>query len=128
MIRRPPRSTLFPYTTLFRSCAIASFQSRRLSNHAPMYVSMARLSVRRGRRSFLVRPKRRRLKDLARKHRRGLPRCSRTLVEDNEQAEPAPVSALCCRHLLESAREPSGTEFPIPIVARETMFESSTPS
>src|SRR5438093_10252851 len=24
MIRRPPRSTLFPYTTLFRSCALAS--------------------------------------------------------------------------------------------------------
>src|SRR3712207_7672584 len=24
MIRRPPRSTLFPYTTLFRSCATAS--------------------------------------------------------------------------------------------------------
>src|SRR5438105_4228857 len=24
MIRRPPRSTLFPYTTLFRSCAFAS--------------------------------------------------------------------------------------------------------
>src|SRR3712207_8038422 len=23
MIRRPPRSTLFPYTTLFRSCAFA---------------------------------------------------------------------------------------------------------
>src|SRR3712207_8941099 len=23
MIRRPPRSTLFPYTTLFRSCKIA---------------------------------------------------------------------------------------------------------
>src|SRR3712207_8421697 len=23
MIRRPPRSTLFPYTTLFRSCVIA---------------------------------------------------------------------------------------------------------
>src|SRR3712207_6912181 len=23
MIRRPPRSTLFPYTTLFRSCALA---------------------------------------------------------------------------------------------------------
>src|SRR2546430_13657816 len=23
MIRRPPRSTLFPYTTLFRSCAAA---------------------------------------------------------------------------------------------------------
>src|SRR5256885_3266901 len=25
MIRRPPRSTLFPYTTLFRSCSHASF-------------------------------------------------------------------------------------------------------
>src|SRR5260370_28082136 len=25
MIRRPPRSTLFPYTTLFRSTAVASF-------------------------------------------------------------------------------------------------------
>src|SRR2546427_4693562 len=24
MIRRPPRSTLFPYTTLFRSCATAA--------------------------------------------------------------------------------------------------------
>src|SRR5438552_12173266 len=25
MLRRPPRSTLFPYTTLFRSCSPASF-------------------------------------------------------------------------------------------------------
>src|SRR5215467_15308231 len=25
MIRRPPRSTLFPYTTLFRSCGVPSF-------------------------------------------------------------------------------------------------------
>src|SRR5258708_16429595 len=29
MIRRPPRSTLFPYTTLFRSCVLASFHIRR---------------------------------------------------------------------------------------------------
>src|SRR3712207_7447680 len=29
MIRRPPRSTLFPYTTLFRSCV----QSQLFSNH-----------------------------------------------------------------------------------------------
>src|SRR5258706_12042757 len=28
MIRRPPRSTLFPYTTLFRSQALATNQSR----------------------------------------------------------------------------------------------------
>src|SRR5207244_4783780 len=28
MIRRPPRSTLFPYTTLFRSCSWATVISR----------------------------------------------------------------------------------------------------
>src|SRR5256885_9293966 len=30
MIRRPPRSTLFPYTTLFRSHAVALVHERRL--------------------------------------------------------------------------------------------------
>src|SRR2546430_12428528 len=39
MIRRPPRSTLFPYTTLFRSSPAASGQaskrlSRRLSSNS----------------------------------------------------------------------------------------------
>src|SRR3712207_8392249 len=29
MIRRPPRSTLFPYTTLFRSAGIATTKSAR---------------------------------------------------------------------------------------------------
>src|SRR5690242_20803580 len=29
MLRRPPRSTLFPYTTLFRSLAIAQQRRRR---------------------------------------------------------------------------------------------------
>src|SRR3712207_7647356 len=33
MIRRPPRSTLFPYTTLFRSNADGTNQTR-LTNHA----------------------------------------------------------------------------------------------
>src|SRR3989442_9840124 len=42
MIRRPPRSTLFPYTTLFRSCldAAASCDPRRglagLGGHPPL--------------------------------------------------------------------------------------------
>src|SRR5687768_17870084 len=31
MIRRPPRSTLFPYTTLFRSAQSSSMLSRRSS-------------------------------------------------------------------------------------------------
>src|SRR5688572_31107042 len=34
MIRRPPRSTLFPYTTLFRSCARGSRRSRRAPSPA----------------------------------------------------------------------------------------------
>src|SRR3712207_8635156 len=29
MIRRPPRSTLFPYTTLFRSVGVVRFDARR---------------------------------------------------------------------------------------------------
>src|SRR5260370_28991498 len=34
MIRRPPRSTLFPYTTLFRSCHPAQFYRWTSSHHA----------------------------------------------------------------------------------------------
>src|SRR5256885_12387882 len=34
MIRRPPRSTLFPYTTLFRSCVRS--QGPKQSNHVAL--------------------------------------------------------------------------------------------
>src|SRR2546422_2483693 len=37
MIRRPPRSTLFPYTTLFRSCRWVGCQLRRLKK-APQVI------------------------------------------------------------------------------------------
>src|SRR2546425_1373796 len=33
MIRRPPRSTLFPYTTLFRSAAVCPDQAPSLLEH-----------------------------------------------------------------------------------------------
>src|SRR2546427_7611142 len=36
MIRRPPRSTLFPYTTLFRSWWIRQAMARALANQARM--------------------------------------------------------------------------------------------
>src|SRR5258707_7632804 len=36
MIRRPPRSTLFPYTTLFRSCA----ENHGLAEVSPMVCDM----------------------------------------------------------------------------------------
>src|SRR5438309_8550729 len=39
MIRRPPRSTLFPYTTLFRS----SFGAQRPPAHVPLALVVVRL-------------------------------------------------------------------------------------
>src|SRR5438034_6178005 len=44
MIRRPPRSTLFPYTTLFRSpglCRIRSPRGRPVRSRAPSRASSA---------------------------------------------------------------------------------------
>src|SRR2546429_1979012 len=39
MIRRPPRSTLFPYTTLFRSPPTVSRRSSSPRNVRPIFVS-----------------------------------------------------------------------------------------
>src|SRR3712207_5866520 len=40
MIRRPPRSTLFPYTTLFRSAAIDTYDGPVDTAFAPMSVTL----------------------------------------------------------------------------------------
>src|SRR3712207_926346 len=37
MIRRPPRSTLFPYTTLFRSIGTATLREERDGTHHPLH-------------------------------------------------------------------------------------------
>src|SRR3712207_8133807 len=39
MIRRPPRSTLFPYTTLFRSVSTPDTRPRWATNHRPVTVA-----------------------------------------------------------------------------------------
>src|SRR5256885_16826632 len=40
MIRRPPRSTLFPYTTLFRSSPVAfTVQVSELAGNAPLLIA-----------------------------------------------------------------------------------------
>src|SRR2546430_11296240 len=39
MIRRPPRSTLFPYTTLFRSAAAQREEIERLAREIPILLS-----------------------------------------------------------------------------------------
>src|SRR5256885_9860313 len=40
MIRRPPRSTLFPYTTLFRSMLSAPSQTSTRSRHVAPYIPL----------------------------------------------------------------------------------------
>src|SRR5690349_23923753 len=51
MIRRPPRSTLFPYTTLFRSggCPICCWKTARRmrteSNRAPSWNSRVKMRI-----------------------------------------------------------------------------------
>src|SRR2546430_4879386 len=44
MIRRPPRSTLFPYTTLFRSCT-GSGAKYRLMRESEAYSSQSRSAL-----------------------------------------------------------------------------------
>src|SRR5688572_31059062 len=41
MIRRPPRSTLFPYTTLFRSFLLMEFQTGRQANAPTLITNQA---------------------------------------------------------------------------------------
>src|SRR2546430_3783915 len=45
MIRRPPRSTLFPYTTLFRSRITSGLGQRRIAVLFPERVDLARPAV-----------------------------------------------------------------------------------
>ena len=45
MIRRPPRSTLFPYTTLFRSQGIMTEAIKRVINFAFNTLKLRRLDV-----------------------------------------------------------------------------------
>src|SRR3712207_7537897 len=42
MIRRPPRSTLFPYTTLFRSVVRAVLVVREVTDHLPVLLRRVR--------------------------------------------------------------------------------------
>src|SRR5256885_13039466 len=48
MIRRPPRSTLFPYTTLFRSATDSKTATVVVSNVAPTVLAFAGATILRG--------------------------------------------------------------------------------
>src|SRR3712207_7083670 len=45
MIRRPPRSTLFPYTTLFRSCDFGAVNAARGDGRLLPYVLQATVAA-----------------------------------------------------------------------------------
>src|SRR3712207_7590894 len=45
MIRRPPRSTLFPYTTLFRSLRREMYVRELLGKHVLLFQALKRLSL-----------------------------------------------------------------------------------
>src|SRR5687768_18251435 len=45
MIRRPPRSTLFPYTTLFRSCAGINKSKRGTAGRSAERIDLERNAV-----------------------------------------------------------------------------------
>src|SRR2546430_17684751 len=55
MIRRPPRSTLFPYTTLFRSSALVLQSLHHLHRRKEVFASLG-AAVRPGGRLFLLEP------------------------------------------------------------------------
>src|SRR5258708_25556184 len=46
MIRRPPRSTLFPYTTLFRSVVLVDFLAEGFASHLALLERRHRLAQR----------------------------------------------------------------------------------
>src|SRR2546428_9339625 len=48
MIRRPPRSTLFPYTTLFRSDVLPTFDVRPFAPDIPLLANIGAVQLSRG--------------------------------------------------------------------------------
>src|SRR2546428_8154646 len=85
MIRRPPRSTLFPYTTLFRSiAAIAAVAALGLSARAPAQTEAAS-----------------KIPELADQERET---CTQNLRSEEHTSELQSRSDLVCRLLLEKKK------------------------
>src|SRR5258705_7287761 len=84
MIRRPPRSTLFPYTTLFRSGQKAILQDMQDSGN--QFSMGGRLGLREGRSAGTPRPRQR---------------------SEEHTSELQSLRHLVCRLLLEKKKKPS---------------------
>src|SRR5688572_32072654 len=96
MIRRPPRSTLFPYTTLFRSISRADQQNRKPRRHT-IHRQRGRLAHRRQRQRTAASE----LQQL-----RNLQSSGRRMVRSEEHtSELQSQSNLVCRLLLEKKKK-----------------------
>src|SRR3712207_8006415 len=99
MIRRPPRSTLFPYTTLFRSLQV------RLARAPDPEDEEVPLRARPGRSAGIARARRRR----RRRRHGGLERQLRKLRSEEHTSELQSRQYLVCRLLLEKKKYPYRT-------------------
>src|SRR5688572_32188013 len=93
MLRRPPRSTLFPYTTLFRSGDAQRLQHRLLQH------GEAELPVEEGKEERAERPERRRLGG------RRPAQHDRAQRSEEHTSELQSQSNLVCRLLLEKKKK-----------------------
>src|SRR5256885_10435005 len=96
MIRRPPRSTLFPYTTLFRSLRLARRTQVQLHHQIGLAVDAPRLPRGRRRRRLARRPYE--IEAVGRLHVAGLHRS-----EEHTSELQSPCN-LVCRLLLEKKK------------------------
>src|SRR2546430_6521789 len=96
MIRRPPRSTLFPYTTLFRSIGITA-TTARIQHHSRMPPRLERPLRRSSMRQEIPEPRRHfEMGNRIQEH------CSRS---EEHTSELQSQSNLVCRLLLEKKKK-----------------------
>src|SRR5256885_5821044 len=98
MIRRPPRSTLFPYTTLFRSAARPPGSSRRHRSEQRRQLGLAQAPVRR------LGPRGRVRQPVVEPEAADQERVARSEEHTSELQSPC---NLVCRLLLEKKKKPT---------------------
>src|SRR2546430_8032436 len=92
MIRRPPRSTLFPYTTLFRSKDPEAFERIYRDQHVPLAINKLTGKTKIVATKVLVR-------------RKAAPRHFTELRSEEHTSELQSQSNLVCRLLLEKKKK-----------------------
>src|SRR3712207_7048798 len=101
MIRRPPRSTLFPYTTLFRSARVAAGEDRGRCAPQAAHQRGAAGAAQAADRGRLVRAL----------HAQGLPGPEAVLRSEEHTSELQSRQYLVCRLLLEKKNSLTGSVY-----------------